>query len=99
MIHCTVKKLCFRKPVAEQLQIKVNDTINIHFIDAAGGKSNFRRLVVAGIFKTGIEEYDKLFAIGDLRLIRRLNNWQTDEIGGYEIFLNDYKKMDTVNDK
>jgi lipoprotein-releasing system permease protein len=44
------------------LQIKLSDSIKIHFIDAAGGKSNFRRLRVSGIFKTGIEEYDNLFA-------------------------------------
>jgi lipoprotein-releasing system permease protein len=91
------REIVISEPVAAQLQIKIKDTLNIHFIDAEGGKSNFRRLLVSGIYKTGIEEYDRLFAIGDLRLIRRLNNWQQDEIGGYEIFLKDYQKMDTVN--
>jgi len=85
-------------PTADQMQIKLNDSIKIHFIDAAGGKSSFRRLRVSGIYKTGIEEYDNLFAMGDLRLIQRLNNWQSDEIGGYEIFLHDYKTMDSVNE-
>ncbi len=83
--------------IADQLEIKLNDSIKIHFIDAAGGKSSFRRLQVSGIFKTGIEEYDNLFAVGDLRLIQRLNNWNSDEIGGYEIFLRNYKMMDSVN--
>ncbi len=91
------RQIVVSQPFAEQLQIKINDTINIHFIDAAGGKSNFRRLQVCGIYKTGIEEYDKLFAIGDLRLIQRLNNWESNEIGGYEIFISDYKLMDTIN--
>ena len=93
------KEIVLSEPVAQQMQIKVNDTIKIYFIDAAGGKSNFRRLTVVGIYKTGIEEYDKLFAIGDLRLINRLNNWSPNQIGGYEIFLNDYKMMDSVNEK
>ncbi|MBA4138977.1 MAG: ABC transporter permease [Segetibacter sp.] len=91
------RDIIISKPIAEQLEIKLNDSIKIHFIDAAGGRSNFRRLHVSGIFKTGIEEYDKLFAIGDLRLIQRLNNWDTNQIGGYEIFLKDYKEMDVVN--
>jgi lipoprotein-releasing system permease protein len=85
------------RPVADQMEIKLNDSIKIHFIDATGGKSNFRRMRVSGIYKTGIEEYDNLFAIGDIRLIQRLNNWEGNQIGGYEIFLHNYKTMDTVN--
>jgi lipoprotein-releasing system permease protein len=85
--------------IADQLHVKANDSIRIYFIDASGGKSSFRRLRVSGIFKTGIEEYDNLFAIGDLRLIQRLNKWEKEEIGGYEIFLRSYKVMDSVNQK
>lgn len=92
------RDIAVSQQIADELQIKLNDTIKIHFIDAAGGKSSFRRLRVSGIYKTGIEEYDNLFAIGDLRLIQRLNNWQPEEIGGYEIFLHDYKRMDSVNE-
>jgi lipoprotein-releasing system permease protein len=85
------------KPIADQLQLKVKDSLKIHFIDATGGKSKFRRLRVSGIYKTGIEEYDKLFAIGDIRLIQKLNSWDSSQIGGYEIFLEDYHLMERVN--
>jgi lipoprotein-releasing system permease protein len=30
--------------------------------------------------------------------LRRVNNWQFDEIGGYEIFLDDYKNIEATND-
>lgn len=91
------RQIVVSEPIAKQLQLKLNDSLKIHFIDAMGGKSRFRRLKVCGIYKTGIEEYDKLFAIGDVRLVQKLNNWAPNQIGGYEIFLKDYRDMDTVN--
>ncbi len=92
------KEILISVPIANELQLKVNDTLNIYFISANGNNSR-RKLLVAGIFKTGIEEYDKLFAIGDIRLIQRINDWQPDQIGGYEVFVNDYKQMDTINNQ
>ncbi len=84
-------------PIAKQLLLHTGDTLAIYFISRGESASSFRKLKVAGIYKTGIEEYDNLFAIGDIRLIRRINGWQPNEIGGYEVFVKDYKEMDTTS--
>jgi lipoprotein-releasing system permease protein len=81
---------------AGQLKIKLGDKVLIYFIQS-NGPPRVRQLIVTGFYKTGIEDYDKFIAIGDLKLIQRLNNWKEDQIGGYEIFTRDYRMADTVN--
>lgn len=92
------KEIIVSATTANNLNIQLNDTIHIFFVSNNEEASAYRSLKVVGIYKTGIEEYDKLFAIGDIRLIRRLCNWENNEIGGYEIFLKDYSQMDKVNE-
>lgn len=84
---------------ANQLKLKVNDPILIYFVQSDGSAPRARRLTISGIYKTGIEEYDKLIALGDIRLIQRLNNWSEDQIGGYEVFLKNQAEMAQINDE
>lgn len=91
------KEINISQATAKQLEVGLGDTLILFFIQPGAANPKARPLKIVGIFKTGIEEYDKAYAIGDLRMIQQLNNWEADEIGGYEIFLNDYALMDTVS--
>lgn len=93
------KDILVSMPIAKELQIKVNDSVNVYFINQQQGRAAVRRLHVCGFFKTGIDEYDKTFAIGDLRLLQKVYGWEHNEIGGYEVFLKDYAGMDSINNQ
>lgn len=82
---------------ANQLNIDAGQSILIYFIQENGEKPKTRKINISGIYKTGIDVYDKVYAIGNLHLIQRLNEWDNNTISGYEIDLHDYEKMDTVS--
>ncbi len=84
--------------VADRLEIKVNDTLIVYFFNPDGSK-RARKLNIAGIYKIGIEEFDKHFGLCDIDLLRRMNNWEPNQIGGYEVFLKDYKTTDSLTEK
>ena len=92
------KEVVLSATIARQIKATVGDTIKTVFINTQDGKTNYRKVIVVGIYKTGMEENDKLFVIADIRLIQRINNWEANLIGGYEVFIKDYKTMIDVND-
>ncbi len=84
---------------SRQINAKVGDKILIYFIDNNSTAPRVRPVTVSGIYKTGIEEYDKTFAIVDINLIRKLNGWTPTQIGGYELTLHDYRKDYQTNNE
>ncbi len=83
---------------ANQLNLKLSDRLLLYFV-RPDGTLRPDKLTIVGIYKTGIEDFDKIFALGDIKLIRRLNGWKENEIGGYEIFLKDYRQMNEVSEE
>lgn len=51
---------------------------------------------IAGIYDTGLEEFDKLYVIGDIKHIQRLNNWTDRQVGGFEVYLKEFDDIDPM---
>ncbi len=77
--------------IAKRLKLKVGDDFLMYFVQENLRK---RKFTIVGIFETDVEEVDKTYVIGDISLIRRLNNWQPDDVGGVEIKVNNFVKVD-----
>lgn len=82
------------KSISKMLHIQQNDDFRMFFLVENSPQPRGRKFHVAGIYETGIEELDQLYVIGDIRHIRKLNNWDADQISGFEITLKDFSKLD-----
>lgn len=80
---------------AALLKLKVNDALVVYFIQQP---SRVRKFKICGIYQTGLEEFDTRFAFCDLKNIVTLNDWKSDEAGGFEITLKDFNDLKKVND-
>lgn len=85
------KQIMISQYTADRLKLKVGDDFLMYFVQQPLRKRKFK---IVGIFNVGVEEVDKTFVMGSLSLIRRLNNWKPDEVGGYEIQVPDFEKLD-----
>lgn len=79
---------------ANRLRLKAGDKVLMYFVQEPLSK---RKFTIKGIFNTSIEEIDKTFVVGDLSVIRRLNAWKPNEIGGYEVRVQDFDQLFAAN--
>ncbi len=70
---------------ARRLKLGIKDSFNIYFVE--GENSLARRFRVVGIYKTGLEEYDRRFALVNIKQIQQLNNWRPYKNWGQELEL------------
>jgi lipoprotein-releasing system permease protein len=85
------KQIMISQYTADRLKLKVGDDFLMYFVQQPLRKRKFK---IVGIFNVGVEEVDKTFVMGSLSLIRRLNDWKPNEVGGYEIQVPDFNQID-----
>lgn len=90
-------KILISKFHSEKLKLTLNDTITIYFIQ--NQQQRARRFTVCGIYSTGLGDiFDQVYVIADIAHIQKLNGWDNGSVGGFEVLLNDYKKLDETTD-
>ncbi len=93
-------KVVISKQLARLLQLKISDSFITTFVpNESGKKPRKRRFEISGIYETHLQEIDEMFIVADMRHIQNLNYWKSNQISGYEIFLQDYKDIDAQKGK
>ncbi len=91
-----VKEILLSSEISKLLQLKLNDLAIFYFINERNPIPRMLQLKVSGIYHTGFDEFDKLFVIGDIKQIQRLNNWQANQITGFEVQVNDFFQIEDI---
>jgi lipoprotein-releasing system permease protein len=81
--------------MSDLLNLKVGDNLVAYFIQ---DPPRMRKYYISGIYSTGLEEYDKTFAMVDIRDLQKLNGWDDDQITGFEVMIDDFNQLDEMTE-
>ncbi|MDO5609089.1 MAG: ABC transporter permease [Capnocytophaga sp.] len=86
--------------LANRLQLKLGENANALFLkDENSQIPNQRNFKIVGIYNSGFQDYDATYIITDLRQIQHMNRWQSDQIGNFELFVNDFNKIEDIGNQ
>lgn len=80
--------------LSDRLDLKVGDKFNTFFMKDDGNRlPNLRVFEVVGIYNSGFQEFDSAYIIGDIRHVQRINKWSPDQVGSFEVFVDDFNNI------
>lgn len=83
--------------ISNRLNIKLGEEFNILFVKNDPSKAPWIRVMkVIGIYNSGFQEFDESYVLSDIRHIQKMNRWEDNEVGGFELLINDF---DDINQK
>ncbi len=80
--------------LANRLAFEVGDKFQTSFPESLDRMPRIINYEVVGIYNSGFQELDEKYCIADLRHIQRLNKWEADQIGNFEVFIDDFSELE-----
>ena len=88
--------------MANRLGLKIGDKAVTYFLKrkmTPGSRPNIRSFKIVGIYDSGFQEFDETFLFADIRHIRRMNKWNDDQVGHFEVFINDFDALESKGEE
>lgn len=86
--------------LANRLNFKVGDKVSTFFLqEDSERKTRTRGFTIVGIYKSGFQEFDEQFLLADIRHVQRLNKWEDDEVGNFEVFVEDFSDIQSIGNQ
>ncbi|MBK8555005.1 MAG: ABC transporter permease [Lewinellaceae bacterium] len=90
------RDIIISRQTADRLQVGVGDKFIVNFVKE--GEQLRRRFEISGIYKTGLEDYDRKIALCDIRVVQELLGWGPDQVAGFEVWLDDLRDLNLYNE-
>ena len=84
-------KVLISKYISDLLKLKVDDSFTMYFVQ---DPPRVRKFTVSGVYETSLEDFDKIFILADIGHIQKLNNWDDNQVSGFEITIDDFKDIE-----
>jgi lipoprotein-releasing system permease protein len=89
----SMNDIIISKTTASRLNLKVDEKVMVYFIQ---NPMRYRKFKIVGIYNTGVADYDRIYALVNIFQIQALNDWQPDEVGGFEVFIKNVNDIDRL---
>lgn len=86
-------EILISKTIADLLNYKLGDKVFVYFIQ---NPPKARAFVISGMYSTGMDEQDKMSVFCDIRHIQKINNWNKNQITGFEIFIDNFNELQSM---
>lgn len=83
------------KKISKKMKLQIGDKVAAFFVQDPPKQRNF---TVSGIYETGLPDYDEKFVLVDLRHVQKLNGWDSSQVGGIELLIDDYSQIDKMGE-
>lgn len=92
-------KVLISKQVSSLMKLRVGDPLYSYFLNDDHSNQRMRKFIVSGIYQSSLEEFDRLFILADIQQVRRLNNWTSEQVSGFEITIDNFERIDEITGK
>ena len=85
--------------LCNRLGLKLGDKFVTYFMKENSEGYNLRNFKIVGIYNSGFQEFDASYVIGDIRHVQRINKWNPNQIGSFEVFVDDFTQIESKGEQ
>tara|TARA_X000000368_G_scaffold419053_1_gene421850 strand:- start:3508 stop:4737 length:1230 start_codon:yes stop_codon:yes gene_type:complete len=85
--------------LSKRLNLKLDDKFKTSFLKLDSSIPNIRNFKIVGIFNSGLIEFDEIYFLGDIKHIQKINKWNSNQIGNFEIFIKNFNDISKTSEK